>query len=94
MQAGHGGWRRAVEACLDGELAVAQQEAACRHLEGCSDCDAHASLLLAVRGSLRRVVHRLPALRPGRLEGLAAQLHQSEQAGRQPDRTGLPAHGS
>ncbi|MGZ6802366.1 MAG: zf-HC2 domain-containing protein [Nocardioidaceae bacterium] len=55
-------WQRAVEACLDGALGPARDEAVRRHLEDCPDCDGHAQLLLAVRGSLQRVARRLPPL--------------------------------
>lgn len=70
----HRSWERAVEACLDGALPPARDDAVRRHLDDCPDCDRYARFLLALRGSLRRVVSRVPPLSRNRLERLADHL--------------------
>ena len=73
--AAHAGWEQAIEACLDGEISPVQDAAVRQHLHDCPDCDSHATFLLALRGSLRRVVARLPPLSRDRLERLAEHFH-------------------
>jgi anti-sigma factor RsiW len=70
----HRSWERAVEACLDGALPAARDVEVRRHLDDCPDCDRYARFLLALRGSLRRVVSRVPPLSRNRLDRLAAHL--------------------
>lgn len=80
MRPGHGRWRRAVEAYVDGELTSPRREAVLAHLAECVDCDEDADLLRMVKRSLRGRRGRITPLMSIRVRRLAAQLGARHQA--------------
>jgi predicted anti-sigma-YlaC factor YlaD len=68
----HRGWRRAVEAWVDGELGEVSTGLVLAHMSRCSSCTGHAAFLRCLKNFLRR--QATPSLAALRLRRFARLL--------------------